>query len=127
MRARPRDVLLSVLVALTMGIGVAGAQSRDPEHYQLLLRDSAGIKTRGHVQGSIGVNRAGGKLNLSHSVIVSDGRDVVADRVIVGNGAHAFNVFTNILHMGAGGTIGGTTTEPVPAPVYSPEPLIVPD
>ncbi len=128
MATRLRLVLLCLLAGTTMDVGAAAAQSRDPEHYQLLLRDKAGFKSGGQIHGNVGVTSPRGKLSISHGCVVGDGRELVADSVRIMAGARAFDVAGNIiLHTGRGAVIAGTITQPVPAPIYDPEPLIVPD
>src|SRR5437016_8741339 len=84
-------------------------QSRDPEHYQLLVRDKVQIKGGAYVAGNVGVNSPEGSLKLSHDTVVADGRELVADKVrIQPPNARAFDVFANLLHLGKGAIVGGT-------------------
>jgi len=107
---------------------LALGQSRDPEHYQLLVRDKVQIKGGAYVAGNVGVNSPEGSLKLSHDSVVADGRELVADKVrIQPPNARAFDVFANLLHLGKGAIVGGTITQPVSPPIYDPEPLVLPD
>ena len=106
---------------------LALGQSRDPEYYQLLMRDQVRTKGGSHITGNVGVNAPQGLLNLSHYSVVADGRDLVGDLVRIQNSARAVNVFANILHQGNLATIAGTLTQPISPPIYAPEPLVVPD
>src|SRR5207249_3820869 len=107
---------------------LALGQSRDPEHYQRLVRDKVQIKGGAYVAGNVGVNSPEGSLKLSHDSVVADGRELVADKVrIQPPNARAFDVFANLLHLGKGAIVGGPITQPVPPPIYDPEPLVLPD
>ena len=72
---------LAVALILTAVPRGAGAQSRDAEHYQLLVNRDGRIKSLGVIGGNIAVNSPGGFLNLAHHVTVTDGHAVVGDTV----------------------------------------------
>src|SRR5438874_12351746 len=73
-----RVAVALILTAVPRG---AGAQSRDAEHYQLLVNRDGHIKSLAVVGGNIAVNSPGGFLNLAHHVTVTDGHAVVGDTV----------------------------------------------
>ena len=112
-----------ILVALPSG---TAAQSRDAEHYELLLNRDGHIKGLALVNGNIAVNAPGGFLNLAHDVTVTDGHAMAADTVRVQVRARAFDVFANTLLAGRDSTIAGTVTSILP-PIFDSEPLVVPD
>src|SRR5438128_5410777 len=122
-----RRLGLVLLAALDVLPRAASAQSRDPEHYQLLLRDKVQVKGDAHIGGNIGVTSPRGDLAVGHDSTVADGRELVAYKVNVRARSRAFDVFGNILRLGHDSVVAGTITQPVSAPVYDPEPLIVPD
>ena len=118
---------LAVALILTAVPRGAGAQSRDAEHYQLLVNRDGHIKSLAVVGGNIAVNSPGGFLNLAHHVTVTDGHAVVGDTVRIQVRSHAFDVFANTLFTGLGSLIAGTVTQPLLPPIFAPEPLVVPD
>ncbi len=118
---------LAVALILTAVPRGAGAQSRDAEHYQLLVNRDGHIKSLAVVGGNIAVNSPGGFLNLAHHVTVTDGHAVVGDTVRIQVRSHAFDVFANTLFTGVGSLIAGTVTQPLLPPIFAPEPLVVPD
>src|SRR5947199_2313733 len=118
---------LAVALILTAVPRGAGAQSRDAEHYQLLVNRDGHIKSLAVIGGNIAVNSPGGFLNLAHHVTVTDGHAVVGDTVRIQVRSHAFDVFANTLFTGLGSLIAGTVTQPLLPPIFAPEPLVVPD
>ena len=112
-----------ILVALP---SAAAGQSRDAEHYELLLNRDGHIKGLALVNGNIAVNAPGGFLNLAHDVTVTDGHAMAADTVRAQVRARAFDVFANTLLKGRDSTIAGTVTSILP-PIFDSEPLVVPD
>ncbi len=103
------------------------AQSRNAEDYLFLTKTSAKASRRSLISGNMAVNEPGGLLNLSPGTTLADGTQIVADNVQVNSGSRAFDVFGNNVHVGATAVIAGTLTEPIPPPIYSPEPLVIPD
>ena len=115
---------LAVALILTAVPRSAAAQSRDAEHYQLLVNRDGHIKSLAVVGGNIAVNSPGGFLNLAHHVTVTDGHAVVGDTVRIQVRSHAFDVFANTLFTGVGSLIAGTVTQPLLPPIFAPEPLV---
>ena len=86
---------------------LALGQSRDPEHYQLLVRDKVQIKGGAYVAGNVGVNSPEGSLKLSHDSVVADGRELVADKVrIQPPNARAFDVTRYLLPLAVPTNVG---------------------
>src|SRR5438093_9667527 len=122
-----RYFVASLIASFCTLPGAATAQSRDPEHYELLLRDKARVKGLAQIQGNIGVTSPRGSINIGHDSVIADGRELVADKANVSSRSRAFDVFASLVHVGRGAVVAGTITQPVPAPIYDPEPLIFPD
>jgi len=126
-RGLARRLGFFVLSALALFPRPAVGQSRDAEHYQLLLKTKAHVKGIATIGGNIGVTAPGGLLAIGHNSTVADGRELVADKVYVRNYTRAFDVFANIPHVGRGGVVAGAIIAPILPPIYDPEPLVMPD
>ena len=105
----------------------ASAQSRDPEHYQLLINREGRIKSLAVINGNVAVNAPGGFLSLAHDVTAMDGSVVAADTLQLQVRARAGDVFANTLLKGRDSLVTGTLTQPLLPPIFAPEPLIFPD
>ena len=105
----------------------ASAQPRNADDYLFLMRDRAKVSAESVIGGNMAVNAPGGFLNVSRRGTMADGTCVVADNVQVNSGSRAFDVFGCHVFVGVSGVVAGTMTQPIPPPIYAPEPLVVPD
>ncbi len=123
---RPLAVIAFAIVALMPATALA--QSRNADHYILVANESAHIASGATLNGSLAVNSVRGKAKIGLDATVSDGNDVVANKVKIGGSARVYNVYANTLKFKPAQTaVGGSLITPVPAPIFATEPLLVPD
>jgi len=84
-----------------------------------LVRRSGNFNNEATIEGSVAANDADGRIRLSRRVRMADGTAVIGNRVVVGNGASAYDVFANVLRLGPAATIRNTSG-PASLPVIDP-------
>src|SRR5579871_2393373 len=122
-RGRARAGAVAAVVAVIVGVGAlqmwpAGASGspsrpvdRDPMDYVVLGQDSVHLKssdssTPVEIGGDIGVNLAGGQINVcgggsSHTLHMADGTQVVGDNVQADSDCSFWDLYTNNLSGGS--------------------------
>src|SRR3989442_6782920 len=100
----PRTVLSCKLVfayLISAALGPfaqpAAAQSRNPESYVLLLERSAAITQGSTVNGSVGINQAGGVLSLTRFAKITGNNQAVGEKGKLNPSAQDFDCFTYLI------------------------------
>jgi hypothetical protein len=87
--------------------------------FPFLSRTEGKIGNDGRVNGSIGTNDAGGNFHFGKRVVQTNGSTVAADDLGLGEGTSVFDALGNVLRMGPGVVIRGSTGTPT-LPLASP-------